>query len=60
MVGIASAHELSQDGHEVTVFERQRDKMLALEQLQERVKATKQAEKKLMGIDEVISGQLWK
>lgn len=44
----------------VTVFERQRDKMLALEQLQERVKATKQAEKKLMGIDEVISGQLWK
>lgn len=44
----------------VTVFERHREKMKALEQLQERIKATKLAERKLMGIDEVISGQLWK
>lgn len=42
------------------VVERHHEKMLALEQLQKLVKATKQAEKKLMGIDEVISGQLWK
>lgn len=44
----------------VHVFERHREKMKALEQLQERIKATKLAERKLMGIDEVISGQLWK
>ncbi|WP_370263585.1 hypothetical protein [Limnobacter sp.] len=44
----------------VTVFERTREAMLALEQLKERVKATKEAEKKLMGIDEVIAGKLWK
>lgn len=43
-----------------SVFEQHREKMLAMEVLQERIRQTRQAEKKLMGIDEVIAGQLWK
>jgi hypothetical protein len=43
-----------------SVFEQHREKMLAIEVLQERIRQTKKAEKKLMGIDEVIAGQLWK